>query len=402
MNDLTDTTPLTTGGSPTGFPGLPRSRRGLAAGAALVVLIGVLWALVVWWRTGEKEAALPYQVDADSVSIPAGEQRPIRFGTTAAVLEPALPVPPVTARVTTLRALTARSFAPLAGRVADVAVGLGERVKQGSRLVLVRTTELPTLRRDLQAAELSARTKQALVDRTQMLVESRAASTNDLVVAESELEQARLKAQAAESKIRALSVEPVGDNAYWLLASREGTVVQLEAEPGTQVGPDRIDPIATVADLGEVVVVGDLPQRDAAGVRSGLPATVRIPGSTGASLVGTIESVSDVVDPDRQTVPVRVQVRNDRHLLRPNAYVELEISPQSEAPMVQVPAVAVVSDGADSVVFVEERPGVFRRRSVEVGRQTRDRVEIVAGLSAGEPVVVDGALLLLNALDVER
>jgi multidrug efflux pump subunit AcrA (membrane-fusion protein) len=54
------------------------------------------------------------------------------------------------------------------------------------------------------------------------------------------------------------------------------------------------------------------------------------------------------------------------------------------------------------VVFVEEKPGMFRRRPVQLGRQTRDEVEIASGLSDGEPVVVDGALLLLNAIDVER
>lgn len=386
---------------PTGAPCPPRSRRWIALGSGIALLL-LGWGLYRFATSDATPETRAYQVENDVVSLVSGSSQPVRFGTAVATLEPPLAVPPVTAHVVTVRDLTARSFAPLAGRVADVHVRLGDRVAKGAKLVLVRTAELPTLQRDLHAAELSARTKQALVERTQMLVESRAASQNDLVVAQSELEQAQLKAQAAAAKLQSLSVDQAGDNAYWLLASREGTVVQLEAEPGMQVGPDRIEPIATVADLREVLVVGDLPQRDAAGVRPGLPATVRIPGSTGANFAGRIESVSEVVDPDRQTVPVRVLVPNPEHLLRPNAYVELEIAPQADTPLVQVPAVAVVSDGADAVVFVEEESGGFRRRPVELGRQTRDRVEITSGLAAGEPVVVNGALLLLNAIDVER
>jgi len=50
-------------------------------------------------------------------------------------------------------------------------------------------------------------------------------------------------------------------------------------------------------------------------------------------------------------------------------------------------------------VQISERS--FRRRQVELGRRTQDRIEILSGLSAGEHVVNHGALLLLNALDVE-
>ena len=51
--------------------------------------------------------------------------------------------------------------------------------------------------------------------------------------------------------------------------------------------------------------------------------------------------------------------------------------------------------------FVEVNPGVLRRRPVKVGRQNRLQTEILGGLTAGERVVVRGALLLLNAVDVK-
>ncbi len=60
-----------------------------------------------------------------------------------------------------------------------------------------------------------------------------------------------------------------------------------------------------------------------------------------------------------------------------------------------------MSDGSTSVVFVETEPGVLRRRPVQLGRQSAERAEVMSGLNAGERVVVRGALLLLNALDVK-
>jgi membrane fusion protein, heavy metal efflux system len=43
---------------------------------------------------------------------------------------------------------------------------------------------------------------------------------------------------------------------------------------------------------------------------------------------------------------------------------------------------------------------VLRRRAVKVGRQNRERTEILSGLGEGDRIVVRGALLLLNAIDV--
>ena len=69
--------------------------------------------------------------------------------------------------------------------------------------------------------------------------------------------------------------------------------------------------------------------------------------------------------------------------------------------MLRVPTDAVVSDGLQSVVFVQTAPGRFRRTEVTVGRQRDGVTEIRGGLTAGERVVSRGALLLLNALSVE-
>jgi cobalt-zinc-cadmium efflux system membrane fusion protein len=366
------------------------------------ILISALAGQVAGCGQHDAVAAVPpYKVLKDAVKLEPDSPQPVRFGTEAADLAAPLPAPPVTARVATVETLTAPSFAPLEGRVSDVRVRLGDRVKEGDRLVLVRTAELPTLQHDLGAAQLAVRTKQSMVDRLRQLVTSRAVSQNDLLVAESELQEAKLEASAAQAKLHALAVEQAGDNAYWVLAQRAGTVVQLDAEPGATVGPDKETPIATVADLDEVIVLGDLPQRDAEGLAAGMEAHIRLTGTTTPPLVGTIESVAEVVDADRQTVPVRVRVQNRDRTLRPNAYVELELAPRSDVPVVEVPAGAVVSDGSDAVVFVDEGSGVFRRRAVQIRRQSRDKVEIASGLEPGEKVVVNGALLLLNALDVE-
>ncbi len=377
--------------------GLRGAALGALAGAAATALVATLVA-----SRQQPPATAPlasFDVQQGAVRLRPGAV-PLAFDTVVAELGAPLARAPVTARVATIESRTGLSFAPLDGRVVSVAVHIGDRVKEGDRIALVRSGELATMHRELHAAELTMKTKQALADRLRLLIESRAASQNDLLVAESEIAEARLSATAADAKIASLQVRAEGDAAYWVLAHKSGIVVQLDAAAGKQVGPERDQPLATVADLDEVLVVGDVPSRDVGGLTPGMTVAV---AETGGPEVepGVVETVSDVLDPDRQTVPLRIRAANKGYHLRPGEFVVVTFPPRADDRVLQVPREAVVSDGAQSVVFVETEPGVLRRKLVQVGRQTKERAEILGGIAPGDRVVVRGALLLLNAIGIQ-
>jgi cobalt-zinc-cadmium efflux system membrane fusion protein len=340
-----------------------------------------------------------YQVGGNVVSVL--RDTPIRFEIAVAASGPALPLSPVTARVTTVDALTSPSFAPLSGRVVESKVRLGDHVQKGQPLVQIRAADLAALEHDVQAAKLAVQTDAARVERMRALVDSRAGSENDLLVAQSELSQAHLAQKAAEARMSSLQVKRSDDTAYWILAARGGTVVQLDATPGLQVGPEHGTPIVTISDLAEVLVVGDVPQRDAIDLSVGTAAQIYPAGPSSDPIVGAIEAISEVVDAERQTVPVRVRVDNAARKLRPNSFVDLSLASTHARTTVLVPTVAVVRDGPDAVVFVQRAAGQFERRAVVLGRQDHEQVEISAGLRPGEHVVTTSALLLLNAIDIK-
>jgi membrane fusion protein, heavy metal efflux system len=371
----------------------------LQASAAPWLLLGLACALPACSPKAGGAPLPAYKVGENTVTV--SKDSPIHFSVSLVEAGDPLPLNPVTARVTTVEALTSPSFAPLSGRVVEAAVRPGDHVKEGQKLVQVRTADLAALEHDVHAAELGVETRSASVGRLRALVASRAASENDLLLAESELEQAKLTLKTARSRLSSLQVQRADDTTYWVLATRSGVVVQLDATPGLQVGPERGSPVATVANLTEVLVVGDVPQRDAVDLTVGAATKIYPAGPSSPPIAGVIEAISEVVDVERQTVPVRVRVDNAERKLRPNAYVDLELGTAKKQSIVLVPSGAVVRDGADAVVFVQKKPGHFERRAVRLGRQGRDRVEITSGLLAGEEVVTTSALLLLNAIDIQ-
>jgi membrane fusion protein, heavy metal efflux system len=382
-------------------PGGNARWRGMVVGLVIgaVVSAAVTYSLV----PKPKPAAITtnFWVEGSAVHLRKGASHPVKFITEPVKLGTRLAPAPVAARVTTLESRTAPSFAPLDGRVEKVAVRIGDRVKAGDKLVQVRSGDLATMRREVRAAKLAIETKKALVERHRKLVESRAGSRNDLAVAESELREATLTSHAAQAKLRSLTVKQDGDTSYWVLANHAGTVVQLDAVMGKQVGPDRDHPIATVADLEEVLIVADVPQKYAENLSPGLEVLLRKPGSQEEPVHGKVEVVSEMLDPDRQTVPIRIIAKNVGGKLRPHSFVEATFVPDPKEKILRVATEAVVSDGANTVVFIETSPGILQRRSVDIGRQTKEWTEIRAGVRDGEQVVVRGALLLLNTLEIQ-
>jgi cobalt-zinc-cadmium efflux system membrane fusion protein len=231
------------------------------------------------------------------------------------------------------------------------------------------------------------------------LVALRAAPEKDLLAAQTEQRQSELALEAARSKQASLKVSEEANNLYWVSASRSGTVVELDLVAGQEVTPEREQPLLRVSDLDEVLVIADLQEADAADLREGQTVSVRAQNG-GMVRTGQVSRISEVVDPQRRSVEVRIRVANADRVLRPNAFVEVTPAPPAGVKRVRVPASAVVTDGARSVVFVARDASRLERVPVVLGRQREGQVELRGGLSAGERFVARGALLLQNQIEL--
>ena len=342
--------------------------------------------------------------NATSIVLTQGSPQERYIELQVAKQAPGLAPIPAPARVLVDETRAGPVFAPVAGRVEQVVVHLGQEVKPGDRLVAIRSSSLPELGREAESARAALAVKTALVERLRDLVALRAVPEKDLIVAQQEKREIELTLKAAEGKRRSLHLghlDPSG--LFWLTAPRKGTVVERAALMGMEVGPDRTEPLVQVAELDEVIVVADVLGSDTEDLKSGQTAQVSEVNARATPVEGKIEYVADFVDPVRRTIAVRIRVPNPEHRLRPNAFVQVTFATHT-APAVQVPSEAVVTDDQKSIVFIKtggsDKNSRLERREVRIGRSRDGKTEILGGLSEGQTFVSRGALLLLNALDI--
>lgn len=303
----------------------------------------------------------------------------------------------IPARVLFDETRTSRIGSPLAGRVTAVAVERGQHVAAGATLFTVSSPGLAELRAELAKTTGQRATVHTNLDRVQALVDAGSLPAKELVTAKQDVAEAELAVKLAEQKLASLRVSGGGEASFTVTAPRAGVVVEKTLTTGQLVDPSNGSLVA-IADLSDVWVVADLFESDAGALAAGTKAKVTIGN---AERDATIEQVSAVVDPDRHTVPVRVRLANPDGALRPNSYATIRFFDPTAA-IVALPPAAVMSDGAQSYVYRKEPTGELKRHNITVGSASAGKVPVIAGLTASDQVVLSGAILLDNQIQLDN
>lgn len=290
--------------------------------------------------------------------------------------------------------------APLPALVESLQVAVGDPVRAGQALAVLRSAQATELQRDVAQANSQAELARRSLERDEQLFA-------EGLIAQARLEAARAQARQAQAqqleRRRALEQAGVGGGSGQIVlrAPIAGVVLEQHAVVGQRV--EQAAPLYRIATLDPLWVEMQVPATDAAALALGRAVRVEASptaggaGAAGAAggakaIEGRVIALGQSVDAATQTVLVRAEVRAPGGVLRPGQTVVATVEIPG-AGTVQLPAAAVVEDGGATVVFVEEAAGSFRRVPVVLVR-TADNVATVRGIAAGARVVVHGTAAL--------
>ena len=196
-----------------------------------------------------------------------------------------------------------------------------------------------------------------------------------------------------DEEIRALDEKRQAPDVVVFRSPAAGFVIEKQALQGMHVMPGQM--LYKVANLSNVWVEADVYEQEMALARVGQRATVTLDAYPGESFQGRAIYIYPFVEESTRTVKVRFQFANPRGRLKPGMYANVEIQGR-DAMGLTVPANALLDSGTDKVVFVAQGDGYFTPRTVKVGRNLGDRIEILAGVKEGEQVAT-GATFFLDS-----
>ena len=175
-----------------------------------------------------------------------------------------------------------------------------------------------------------------------------------------------------------------------VVAPRGGVVVNRGVTAGTSVDPSTT--LLTIADLSRVWVIAEIPEASIPSIRVGSPAQLDFPASGRPPFTVRVDFVYPTLTERTRTLRVRLSAANPGGVLRPGLYGTASFE-ATGGNVMTVPRDAVVDTGLEQHVFVAVGDR-YEPRTVIVGAQLADRVEIREGLQEGERIVAAGVFLL--------
>lgn len=277
---------------------------------------------------------------------------------------------------------------------------LGDAVEAGDVLatLMARSGALEdgaSLQAERESARAAVSLAEAELSRAERLLALEAVAARRVEVARAEAQTARARLRAADQRVTQLGDSSTGG--IPLRAPIAGTLAQVHVGNGAAV--EAGDPLFHIVDRRELWLEVLVSESDAVRVQTPVGAELELPGAaepvsievgTGARLVG----VGEVIDPVSRSLSVILALQAPDPRLRVNQRLQARLFTGQVRDVLSVPTTAVIDDGGERVVYVMLGGESFARRPVRLGDRDGDRIEVLAGLAAGEVVVARGAMLV--------
>jgi membrane fusion protein (multidrug efflux system) len=279
--------------------------------------------------------------------------------------------------------------APESARIAELPKAEGDVIRRGDLLVRFDipslTAEADAKRAGLKQAQARLDTAKANVTRLAPLVERGVTSQRDLEEArraEAEAEADLAQAQSAVAAATALAARTV------VHAPFNGVVAKRWHNPGDLVEASSSDPVVRVIDPSQLQILAAVPVADLTHVVPGRKGRATGPGGGEPQSV-TVLTRPAQIDPKTTLADVRLAFAS-RTTLPAGAAVTVEIVTETRANALVVPAAAIVREGDEAFVMVAGSDNKAHKKIVKTGLESRERVEILSGVTAGDQVIVHG------------
>ena len=305
----------------------------------------------------------------------------------------------------------AHATLPVAGKIASVAVKLGDSVREGQTLITVESQEIDASELAFRQAETTVAQSKAMeykaqtdLERVSDLFAHQAVAQKEVLSAQNALTLAKTSVTAAEAtvqqtrrRLELLGLKPgTFGQKLSIPAPLSGKILTVSVVAG-EYRSDLSAPLLTIADLGTLWVSSNVPESDIRHVRVGGAVQIELVAFPGEVFRARVHHIADTVDAETRTVKVRAEIDNASGRFRPEMFGRIKYGQITEK-LVVIPESGVLQYDGRPAAYVEERPGYFVRRFLTLDKHRGDRMVVREGIKAGERVVTSGAIYLKGGI----
>jgi len=284
-------------------------------------------------------------------------------------------------------------------------VDIGARVRKGQLLAQIEAPEVDQQLRqaeaDLAVAEANRKIADVTAERWRRL---RATDS----VSRQEADQKVSAAQASDAQVQAaranvLRLRQLAGFEH-IVAPFDGVITARNTDIGQLInaGSGSGAALFSIADTRRLRLYVPVPQDEAADMKAGLHAELRVPDRPGVAFDASLATTARAIDPATRTLMVELLVDNGRFELLPGGYAEVHfhLPPPAAGHSFLLPANVLLFRGDGLHVATVGADGRVVLKPVTLGRDYGSQIEIVSGLSSADHVILSPPDSLVNGAAV--
>jgi len=260
--------------------------------------------------------------------------------------------------------------------------GLIEQIHFRDGAAVAMNALLVTLHDDEERAKLHE--ADAKLADAQRQLERLQSLSSDKAVSRSAIEDKQAAVNIAQAQ---REVANVALDKRYIRAPFAGVLGAREVSPGALITPGTV--ITTLDDISLVRVEFTLPESAATLLSNGMTVAATSAAFAGREFIGRITHIDTRINPDTRSLQVRAEIINAKRELKPGMLLQLRLT-RDEAAVTAVPESALISLADKHFVLVVNGDNTVHQTEVQIGRRHIGFVEVLAGVSVGARVVVEG------------
>ena len=291
----------------------------------------------------------------------------------------------------------ARVFPLAGGFVRDLNVELGDHVKKGQAMAIIRSPEIAGFTKEGHAAESQVRVAEKNASVATELYKSGNISEVELINAQKDLENA--KAELARIQAVLDMYGAASGSVYPIKSPASGVVVQKNIALNMELRTEDISPVFVVGDLDDVWVMANVYESDITKVKEGYDAEITTISYPDKVFRGKIDKIFSLMDAESKVVKARVTLKNPDFELKPEMFANVKVTYKEPMQKITIPSAALIFDKSRYFVMVYESDDKIDTREVIVYKDNGKIAYIDSGIKEGEKVLTKYHLLVYDALN---
>jgi cobalt-zinc-cadmium efflux system membrane fusion protein len=343
------------------------------------------------------DSPLPNRTAADSIISPSNPDLTAKIKTLKITAEPYRKKILTSGIVKAIPNNYAEIASPFSGRIIRSFVSLGQKVNVGSPVFEISSPVFFETGKTYYQSKQEMQLAEKNLKRQQDLLNNGVGTQKDFEEAEVNYELTKRDFENSIASLKVYHVNPeelVLGQPLIVRSPIQGEVVENNIVIGQYLKEDA-EPVAIVAELSKVWVIGQLKEKDINSVNESDDVEIRMTGMSDHPVKGIVFHIGEILDEATRSVQIFILCENSERKMKPGMFVTSTFS-ENRLDVIMVPASSLYQMEGSSFVFLSLGNDKFLRRKVITDGTDGNQVLIRAGLNPSDEIVAEGGSLLLD------